>query len=134
MEHDMNTNFGFGKRVNLDFDGAIAKVTAALAEEGYGVLTDIDVAATMKKKIDKQMPRYRILCACNPSLAYEAINRMPEIGLLLPCNVVVREDVDNKVHVSFLDPERMLGLADAPDLETFAADVKSRLERVAEQL
>ena len=130
----MTTDFGFGKQVDLDFDGAIDKVTAELAEEGFGVLTDIDVAATMKKKIDKQMPRYRILGACNPSLAYEAINRLPEIGLLLPCNVVVREDEDNQVHVSFLDPERMLGLADADDLEAFAADVKTRLERVAARL
>lgn len=130
----MTTNFGFGKQVELDFDGAIDKVTAELAEEGFGVLTDIDVAATMKKKIDKQMPRYRILGACNPSLAFQAINQMPEIGLLLPCNVVVREDEHNQVHVSFLDPERMLSLADAEDLEEFAADVKSRLKRVADRL
>ncbi len=130
----MNSSFGFGKRVGVNFDAAIEKVTTALAEEGFGVLTDIDVTTTMKKKIDRDMPRYRILGACNPSLAYEAINRMPEIGLLLPCNVVVREDEEKQVHVSFLDPERMLGLANADDLKPFAADVKARLQRVAAQL
>lgn len=130
----MNSRIGFGKPVALDFDAAVDKVTAELANEGFGVLTDIDVAATMKKKLDKDMPRYRILGACNPSLAYQAIGRLPEIGLLLPCNVVVREDEAGQVHVSFLDPERMLGLAEAADLQLFAADVKSRLEQVAARL
>jgi uncharacterized protein (DUF302 family) len=130
----MNNSFGFGRPVDLDFDAAVDKVTTELATEGFGVLTNIDVAATMKKKLDKDMPRYRILGACNPSLAYQAISKLPEIGLLLPCNVVVRENEAGQVHVSFLDPERMLGLAEADDLEPFAADVKSRLKRVAARL
>lgn len=130
----MSKDFGFGKRVSLGFDAAVDTVTAALAAEGFGVLTDIDVAATMKKKLDQDMRRYRILGACNPALAYQAIGRLPDIGLLLPCNVVVREDEGGGVHVSFLDPERLLGLAEAPDLKPFAADVKARLQRVAAKL
>ena len=130
----MSKKFGFGKPVNLAFDAAVETVTAALADEGFGVLTDIDVAATMQKKLGKDMRRYRILGACNPALAWQAIGRLPEIGLLLPCNVVVREDDTGRVHVSFLDPERMLGLADSEDLKPFAADVKARLERVAAAL
>ena len=130
----MSKKFGFGKPVDLAFDAAVETVTAALADEGFGVLTDIDVAATMRKKLGKEMRRYRILGACNPALAYQAIGRLPEIGLLLPCNVVVREDDAGRVHVSFLDPERVLALADTEDLKPFAADVKSRLERVAAAL
>ena len=126
----MNTNFGFGKPVDLSFDEAIDKVTAVLQTEGFGVLSDIDVAAKMKEKLDKDMPPYRILGACNPPLADQAITAVPEIGLLLPCNVLVRQDDAGQVYVSFMDPEAVMSLVDDRGVEPLAADVKSRLERV----
>lgn len=126
----MESNFGFGKAVELDFDAAIEKVTEELAAEGFGVLSDIDVAAKMKEKLDKDMPRYRILGACNPPLAYQAINAVADIGLLLPCNVVVREDEAGGVIVSFMDPKAVMSLVDEADVEPLAEEVKTRLERV----
>jgi uncharacterized protein (DUF302 family) len=126
----MDTRFGFGTVVSTSFDETIVNVTAALKTEGFGVLTDIDVAATMKAKLDKDMPPYRILGACNPSLAHQAISAEPEIGLLLPCNVVVRALPDGKTRVSFMDPESVLQLVDQPGVEVLAADVKARLHRV----
>ncbi|HKJ20464.1 MAG: DUF302 domain-containing protein [Gammaproteobacteria bacterium] len=130
----MNSDFGFGKVVDASFDDAIDKVTAELEKEGFGVLSDIDVAAKMKAKLDKDMPRYRILGACNPALAYQAISAVEDIGLLLPCNVLVREDSNDKVHVDFMDPERVLSLVKDPAVAPLAADVKSRLQRVLETL
>jgi uncharacterized protein (DUF302 family) len=126
----MNTNFGFGKPVDLTFDEAIDKVTEILQGEGFGVLSDIDVAAKMKEKLDKDMPPYRILGACNPPLADKAITAVPEIGLLLPCNVLVRQDEAGQVYVSFMDPEAVMSLVDDPSVEPLAAEVKGRLERV----
>lgn len=126
----MNNTYGFGKAVDLNFDEAIDKVTAVLATEGFGVLSDIDVAAKMKEKLNKDMPRYRILGACNPPLAFQAVSAEKEIGLLLPCNVVVREDDDGDVHISFMDPEAVMGLVGNPGVEPLASDVKERLERV----
>ena len=130
----MNSDFGFGKVVDVSFDDAIEKVTAELEKEGFGVLSDIDVAAKMKAKLDKDMPRYRILGACNPALAYQAISAVEDIGLLLPCNVLVREDSDDRVHVDFMDPESVLSLVKHPGVAPLATDVKSRLQRVLEAL
>ena len=126
----METNFGFGKPVDRSFDDAIETVTDELAKEGFGVLTEIDVAATMKKKLDEDMPPYRILGACNPALAHQAVTAVPEIGLLLPCNVLVREDEAGQVNVSFMDPGSILGLVDHPGIEPLAAQVKVKLQRV----
>lgn len=126
----MDTKFGFGKAVDLDFDEAVDTVTEELSKEGFGVLTEIDVQATLKKKLGEDMPPYRILGACNPPLAHQAVTAVPEIGLLLPCNVLVREDDDGKVHVSFMDPGSVLGLVDNPDIEPLAEQVKEKLERV----
>ena len=126
----MNSDFGFGKVVDVSFDDAIEKVTAELEKEGFGVLSDIDVAAKMKAKLDKDMPRYRILGACNPALAYQAISAVEDIGLLLPCNVLVREDASDKVHVDFMDPESVLSLVKDPGVAPLASDVKDRLQRV----
>lgn len=126
----MDTRFGFGTVVSTSFDETIVNVTAALKTEGFGVLTDIDVAATMKAKLDRDMPPYRILGACNPALAHQAISAEPEIGLLLPCNVVVRALDDTTTRISFMDPEAVLQLVDQPGVEELAADVKARLQRV----
>ena len=126
----MSTGFGFGTQVELSFDDAIDKVTTELEKEGFGVLSDIDVAAKMKAKLDKDMPRYRILGACNPALAYQAISAVEDIGLLLPCNVLVREDASGSVHVDFMDPESVMGLVGDPGVEPLAADVKAKLQQV----
>ena len=126
----MSSEFGFGKVVDEAFDEAIDKVTAELEKEGFGVLSDIDVAAKMKAKLDKDMPRYRILGACNPALAYQAISAVEDIGLLLPCNVLVREDAEGKVHVDFMDPVSVMSLVNDPGVEPLANDVKGRLQNV----
>lgn len=130
----METNFGFGKPVDLDFEEAIATVTEELGKEGFGVLTEIDVSATMKKKLDEDMPPYRILGACNPTLAHQAVSAVPEIGLLLPCNVLVRQEDDGQVRVSFMDPESVLSLVDHPGVEPLATQVKEKLQRVLASL
>ena len=126
----MSTEYGFGTQVELSFDEAIEKVTAELEKEGFGVLSDIDVAAKMKAKLDKDMPAYRILGACNPGLAYQAISAVENIGLLLPCNVLVREDASGTVHVEFMDPQSGLSLVGDAGVEPLAAEVKSKLQRV----
>jgi uncharacterized protein (DUF302 family) len=126
----MSMQYGFGKTVGMDFNSAIDKVTAELQKEGFGVLTDIDVQATLKKKLGEDMPAYRILGACNPSLAHQAITNEPSIGLLLPCNVVVRQEENGTVHVEFMDPAAVLNLVDNPAVGELAGEVKSRLERV----
>ena len=126
----MDTKFGFGKTVDLGFEEAVETVTEELSKEGFGVLTEIDVQATLKKKLGEDMPPYKILGACNPPLAHQAVTAVPEIGLLLPCNVLVRENDEGKVRVSFMDPGAVLGLVDNPDVEPLAAEVKTRLERV----
>jgi uncharacterized protein (DUF302 family) len=130
----MNSEFGFGKVVDLAFDEAVDTVTAKLADEGFGVLSDIDVASKMKEKLDKDMPRYRILGACNPALAFQAISAVEDIGLLLPCNVLVREDADGKVHIDFMDPVSVMSLVKDPGVVPLANDVKGRLQRVLEAL
>ncbi len=130
----METSFGFGKVVDGSFDEAIDKVVRELGEEGFGVLADIDVAAKMKEKLDRDMPRYRILGACNPKLAWQAIEAVPDIGLLLPCNVLVREDDEGRVTVSFMDPESVMGLVDQPGIAELGGDVRGRLQRVCERL
>lgn len=128
------SNFGFGKTVKLDFDTAIQRVTEELAKEGFGILTVIDVQATLKAKLDVDMPAYRILGACSPALANQAITAEPEIGLLLPCNVLVREDEQGKVHVSFMDPGAVLGLVEDARVDPLAEQVKQKLENVSAAL
>jgi uncharacterized protein (DUF302 family) len=130
----MNSGYGFGKTVSLPFAQALERTTAELAREGFGVLTDIDLAATMKKKLGLDLPPYRILGACNPPIAAQAVAAEPAIGLLMPCNVVVREDAAGAVHVEFQDPAPLFGLVGRAEVEPLARDVRARLQRVMDAL
>lgn len=126
--------YGFEVKVANGFGEAVARVTDGLKVEGFGVLSDIDVQATLKAKLGVDRRPYRILGACNPPLARQALDAEPDIGLLMPCNVVVREDDDGVVHVSFMDPVAVLGLVGRPEIEPLALEVRQRLQRVADRL
>jgi len=130
----MSTKYGFGKTLDVKFDVALERVMQELQKEGFGVLADIDVAATMKKKLGQDMRPYRILGACNPPLAHRALSAEPSIGLLLPCNVVVRVDDADKVQVEFMDPNAVLDLVNKPEISRLAGEVRGRLERVLRAL
>lgn len=122
------------KQVDGGFEETIERVTAALKDEEFGVLCDIDVQETFKKKLDEEYRQYRILGACNPALAHEALQSELALGALLPCNVVVYETDDEGVGVSAVDPERLLSIVDNPDLDSIASDVRRRFENVLDTL
>ena len=123
------SKYAFGKSVTIGFDQAVQRVTEELGKVGFGVLSDIDVQGTMKKKIGLEMPPYRILGACNPQFASRALAADPQIGALLPCNVVVRQDAAGKVYVEAMDPHAVLQLVDHPQVAELAGEVRQRLEQ-----
>ncbi len=126
--------YGFSTTLDAPFDAVIDRVTEALKKEGFGILTDIDVKATLKAKINIDRKPYRILGACNPPLAHRAIESDPDIGLLLPCNVVVREEDNGKVWVGFMDPDVIMKLVEKPEVHELAKEVRAKLERVRDSL
>ena len=130
----MENRYGFGKSVAMSFDEAMTKVTAELQKEGFGILTEIDVAGTLKKKLDYNMPPYRILGTCNPSFARRALAAEPSIGLLLPCNVVVRQDAAGTVQVEFLDPGMMSQMTGNPHIGPIGNEVREKLQKVMRAL
>ena len=130
----MSENLGFDVFLDTSYDDAITAVTAELQKEGFGVLTEIDVKATLKKKLDIDFRPYKILGACNPTLAHKALSLAPQVGLLLPCNVTVAQEEDGRIHISIVDPLQMLGVVDHPKLEAVACDAEERLRRVAAAL
>jgi len=126
--------YGFNVTIDATMEAAEAKVRDALAAEGFGVLTEIDVQKVMKAKLDVDRTGYKILGACNPNLAHEAIQAEPDIGLLLPCNVLLREEDGGKINISFMDPVAVLGMVDNPKIAEVAPLVQGKLKNVAANL
>ena len=130
----MTADYGFRTKLDIPYEEAIEKATTALKEEGFGVLTEIDVKATLKNKLNADFRRYIILGACNPKLAYQALQNELEIGLLLPCNVIVYETDEGQSVISIVDPLSMLGVVESPTLDPVANEAKARLQRVVDSL
>lgn len=128
------SKLGFVIHLTTDYQSALTKTIEALKVEGFGVLTEIDVKETMKKKLDVDFPPFKILGACNPPLAFRALTAAPEVGLLLPCNVTVRELENGHCEVAIIDPLVMLGVISNPDLISIAEEARAKLERVARSL
>lgn len=124
----------FSKTLQVPFDSAISKVTEALKQEGFGILTEIDVKETMKKKLDLDFRKYRILGACNPPLAHQALEREDKIGTMLPCNVIVQEREEGMVEVAAVDPVASMQAVDNPQLGEVAKKVQGKLRSVVEGL
>lgn len=130
----MDAKLGLTMTMKDEFESAVARVTEALKAEGFGVLTEIDVKETMKKKIGAEYPPFKILGACNPLLAHRALTAAPELGLLLPCNVVVRQIETGIIEVSLIDPMQMLNFVGKPELKELGTEARLRFERVVTAL
>ena len=128
------TRYGIGKSVPLPYEQAVERTRAVLQEQGFGVLTEIDVKATLKKKLDVDFKNYVILGACNPPLAWQGFQAEPDIGLLLPCNVIVYEEGASRSRVAVLDPLVQLGITGRTDIEPLASEARTRLERALRAL
>ena len=127
-------SYYFNKTLSTSFEDAIDKVTKELEKEGFGILTEIDIKETLKKKLNVDTSKYKILGACNPPLAYKALQAEDKIGTMLPCNVIVQEKENGRVEVSAVDPVASMSAIKNPDLESVAKDVRGRLRKVIEQL
>ncbi|MFQ6610325.1 MAG: DUF302 domain-containing protein [Fidelibacterota bacterium] len=127
-------NYHFSKTVDLSFDEAIENVTEKLKKEGFGILTEIDVKATLKKKLDVDFRNYKILGACNPPYAYKALLAEEKIGTMLPCNVVVQEHEDGQVEISAVDPMASMQAVDNPSLGPIAMEIQTKLKLVIDKL
>lgn len=130
-----DATYGYTKNLGkVDFDEAVVKVTEALKTEGFGVLTEIDVKSTLKKKLDVDFRKYKILGACNPPLAHQAISNEPLIGLLLPCNVVVFEEDDGTITTSAVNPMEMFKVVENPGMSEIAGQVDAKIRKVVDSL
>jgi len=134
MSEKPQSQLGIYVHLKMDYQTALTRTTEALEVEGFGVLTEIDVKEALKKKLGVDYLPYKILGACNPPLAYRALTAAPEVGLLLPCNVTVRELEDGSIEVAMIDPLMMMGVINNPALKPIADEARARLERVAQSL
>jgi uncharacterized protein (DUF302 family) len=134
MEVRTLSNYSFGGETELSFDEAVNKVTEAMKEQGFGILTEIDARKVLKEKLGLERKPYKILGACNPQFAHKAIDMEPEIGTLLPCNVLVYEKDDGTVVVSAMNPEAALRLVGNPNIEDIAKQVRTRIEKALKEL
>ena len=128
------SNYSFGGETKFGFDEAVGKVQEALKEQGFGVLTEIDAKKVLKEKLDLDRRPYKILGACNPNFAHRALDMEPEIGVLLPCNVLVYEKENGEIMVSAMNPEAALGLVGNTEIEEIAKEVRNRIETAIEKL
>jgi uncharacterized protein (DUF302 family) len=124
----------FSKTLHLDFDDAIEQVTQALKEKGFGIITEIDLRETFKKKLDKDFRPYKVLGACNPNFAFEALQREDKIGTMLPCNVIIQEKEDGEVEVAAINPVASMTAVENKELKEVAGEVESRLKEVIDSL
>ncbi len=127
-------NYDFSRTLNVSFDEAVVRVADELKKDGFGILTEIDVKETLKKKLDVEFRPYRILGACNPPFAYKALQAEEKIGLMLPCNVIVREKEDGSIEVSAVDPVASMQAIDNPALGDIAEQVRGMLRGVIDRL
>jgi uncharacterized protein (DUF302 family) len=134
MQMNPPSTLGTTLRLEADLSAALEMTVEALKAEGFGILTEIDVKETIQKKLGKEVLPYKILGACNPNLSYQALTAAPEIGLLLPCNVTVRQLEDGAVEVGFVDPLMLLGVVSRPELAPIAKEARARLDRAVQAI